>query len=217
MVWTIAVGIVGLAGAFLIGWLLPALEIVAFFLAFLLVVGVAGVLQAVVERRWVFWFALPTLALTGIGVLTLAADVALASDGRRTEVVVAEHEKTVRHGANGTTYTHTYTLEHPDGRPLEQQMTYRGKSGFEGAEEGATITVLLDPAGGAPVRPADAVDVRADVAVLTVGLLAASGMCTACLVSVRRQARTVPQPGVRRSRRGAGRIAQPGIRDPRRR
>lgn len=189
--------VIGLAGAFLIGWLLPALELLAFFLAFLVVVGVAGVLQALVERRWVFWIALPALALTGMGVLMLAEDLALADEGRRTEVVVAEHEVTVRHGANGTTYTHTYTLEYPDGRPLGQQMTYRGKSGYEGVAEGASITVLVDPAGKARVRPADDVDVRADVAVLTVGVLATAGMCTACLVSTRRRARTLPQPGIR--------------------
>ena len=194
LVKTGAVFVIGLALAFAVNLLWPQLGLVSFFIVFLLVVAVAGVLAAILDRRWVLWAALASAGLTGIGTLMLAADLALTDAGHRTRVVVTAHDVDRRNGANGTTYTHHYALRNTDGRPIAQGMTWRGPSGYAGVDAGDVITVLLDPAGRAPVRPAEAMDVSASVAILVVGALATGGVLWGCAVSLRR-GRTVLPPG----------------------
>ena len=186
---TVAVLVAGLGVAFAVNRIWPFLEIVAFFIAFFVVVGVAGVLQAIVERRWVFWTALPSVALLGLAVVMLGSDLALLASGRPTAVVVTDHQVEKHRGANGTTTTHYYKLRRADGRPVRRTMEYAGSSGWDGAKEGEKIIVLLDPAGRAPIRPAASADPGADIGIGVVGLLAVSAVLTACFVSVRREAR----------------------------
>ncbi|HEY3688281.1 MAG TPA: hypothetical protein VGL93_34905 [Streptosporangiaceae bacterium] len=175
----------GLGVTFALGVLLPGLDFLSFMAGFLLWLGVVTALAAVAGRRWVVWCALPAAALTGIGTLMLAEDIALRDAGTPTAVVVTADRVDVHTGSRGTTYTHHYTLRRTDGRPLGQEMVYRGRPGYAGARTGARITVLVDPAGRAPVRPADDVDVPADATILVLGGLGMAAIVTGAAVSVR--------------------------------
>lgn len=194
LVKTTFVLVVGLGVAFAVNRIWPFLEIVGFFLAFFVVVGVAGVLQAIVERRWVFWTALPGIALLGIAVMMLASDLALRASGTPTAVIVTDHRVRESHGTYGSGPTHYYRLKHTDGRPVRRTMDYHGNSGWDGAKKGEKITVLLDPSGRAPIRPAASVEPDADIGIGVVGLLAVSAVLTACFISVRRRTRRARQP-----------------------
>lgn len=177
----------GMALAFVVSWMWPQRWDVAIVLAFFLVIGFSGVLTLIVDPNWGILAALPSAAVTATGVLLLAQNVALIDAGRRTDVVVTAHEVDREMNMNGPVYNHHYTLRRADGRPLGQEMVHRGdSSGYDGVEKGKTITVLVDPSGRAPVKPADDVDVSAGVGLSVIGGLALSGVLYGCAVSLRR-------------------------------
>lgn len=175
----------GLGVTYALGVLLPGLDFIAFIAGFLLWLAIPVALNVIAGRRWVYWCALAAAAPAGMGTLMLAGDVALRDAGTPTAVVVTSHTVDTHTGAHGTTYTHHYTLRRTDGRPLRQGMTYAGRGGYAGARPGARITVLVDPTGRAPVRPASDVDVQADVAVLVMGGLGMAAVLSGAAVSVR--------------------------------
>lgn len=186
MVVLVALLVVGLAVAFVLNLVLPQAKFAAIVIGVLVVTGTIGVARYRVGRRWVGWLGLPAAALLGIGTMMLSDDIALDQSGERIEAVVVGHTVDVQEGAKGTAYTHHYSLESTDGQSLDEPMLFRGKEGFDGVDEGTTIEVFVDPDGDVPTKPADSVDIGADIAVLVVGLLAVTGVFGACAMAVRR-------------------------------
>ena len=179
--------VVGLAVVFVLNLVLPQAKFVAIVLGVLVVVGTVGAAHYSVGRRWVGWLGIPAAGLFGIGTMMLSEDIGLDRAGERVEAVVVDHSVEVHEGAKGKSYTHHYSLENADGRPLDEPMLFRGKGGFDGVDEGTTIEVLVDPDGEVPTKPADSVDFGADIAALVVGFLAVIGVFGACAIRVARR------------------------------
>ena len=185
--------VIGLAATSVLSFVLPGAKLLAILIGWFVVIGATvGAHMSAGRRSWVRWLGLPAAALLGLGMMMLSEDLALSGAGERVEAVVVDHTLEVREGAH-TTYTHTYTLESVDGRPIDEPMVYRGKGGFDGVDEGTEVVVLVDPDGEVPTKPADTVDIGADIAVLIVGLLASAGVFGACAVSAARRT-VVRQP-----------------------
>jgi len=172
--------------AFGVTFLFPQLQLVGIIIACLVAIGVAGGARLVVGSRWVAWTMFPAVALAGIGVMMMSEDLALTQDGELTEVVIADHtvDVTSRYSAHSRAqrkaYTHEYTLNYPNGQRIDRPMVYRGKDGFDGVDTGDTITVLIDPEGKAPTRPAESVNIEAGLGLSIVGVVAAIGALSAC-------------------------------------
>ncbi|MGC2938860.1 MULTISPECIES: hypothetical protein [unclassified Brevibacterium] len=168
----IAIGVV-----FAIGYLFPSVLLVTIILGCFVFVGVTVAMHRFMGTRWAYWYTGPFVAIALVGTVMLAEDVALSQAGDLTEVVVVDHdvEVKVEHNPNGRhprkVYTHTYSLERTDGGPVDEPMIYRGKNGFDDFDEGDTISVLIDPEGKAPTKPAEDIDFGADIGVLVTGLV----------------------------------------------
>lgn len=195
---TFVATVIVLAVAALVTFLWPQALLAGITIACL---GLIGAMIAVVMlsgRYWLLWFAGPAVALAALGTVMLAEDLALSKDGELTEALVIDHTLDVDtvHDANGsrTVYVHEYVLEGEDGQRLAQPMEYRGESGFDGIDEGDTITVLVDPAGRAPTQPADQVDIGADVGILSVGAVLSLGAFGICMLVVGMRGRIIRTP-----------------------
>lgn len=185
----IVVFVAGLVAAYGVSRAWPRLEFVAIILGVFLVIGLTVLALAIVGQWWAL-LVLPGAALAVLGVLMLVQDQALARAGQRVDVVVTAH--TVEHGvhADGAKYvTHHYTLRRTDGRPLGGEMEFRGRTGYYGVHTGSRLTVLIDPAGRAPIRPTSVVDRGADLTLVVVGGIALCAVLAGCAVSVRRETR----------------------------
>lgn len=185
----VAVFVIGLAVAYAVNRAWPQLEFVSIFLGVFLVIGVTIMVPRAVGRWWSA-LVLPGAALAALGLVLLAQNQALASAGQRVEVIVTAH--TVDKGTNGdgTRYeTQHYKLSRTDGRPLNREMDYRGSGGYDGVKVGSRITVLVDPSGRAPIRPASEVDPGADIGIAVFGGVLLCGALIPCAVSVRRASR----------------------------
>ncbi len=182
--------VLGLSATFVLEFVFPQLMLLAIMVGVLVVAGVG---YWAVYRHWGAWFGVAAVALAGIGTMMLAEDLALATSGERVEAVVVDHTVDVQRSSRGTSYTHHYALERTDDGQALEDMVYRGEDGFDDVEEGTTIAVLADPDGQAPTKPADTVDIGADIAVLIVGLLASAGVFGACAASAARRT-VVRQP-----------------------
>lgn len=130
------------------------------------------------------------MAIALIGTVMLGEDLALSQAGELTEVVVADHkveQKTV-HSSNPPrsrqVYVHTYSLERTDGTPVAEPLIYRGKDGYDDFDEGDTISVLIDPEGKAATKPAEDVDLPADIGILVTGLVTSGIVFLICLIVV---------------------------------
>lgn len=185
-----AVFLFGTGAVFAIGYLFPSLQLVTIILGCLVLVGVTVAMRQFMGHTGAYWYTAPLVAIALLGSGMLAEDVALSQVGELTEVVVVDHQieqKTV-HDPNRLksrkVYTHTYTLERTDGGPVAEPMIYRGKDGFDDFDEGDTISVLIDPAGEAPTKPAEDIDFGADIGILVTGLVISGIMFLICLIVV---------------------------------
>lgn len=177
-----AVLVTGFAVAFAITTVWPQALFVSIIIACLTAI-VVMVGSRYVVGRWVLWFAVPAVALTGLGAVMLAEDLASSRSGELSEVVIVDHTVDVKQtgGGNRDIYTHEYTLEYPDGSPIAEPIIYRGQDGYEDFGTGDMITALIDPEGRAPTQPADSVDFGADIAILSLGSVAVIviyGLCS---------------------------------------
>lgn len=185
-----ALFLVGTGVVFADGYLFPSMLLLTIILGCVLFVGVTLAMRAIMGTRWAYWFTGPFVAIALIGTVMLAEDMALAKAGELTEVVVADHtveQKTV-HDSNGRharqVYTHTYKLERTDGSPVTEPLIYRGKDGFDDFDEGDTISVLIDPERKAPTKPAEDINLPADIGILVTGLLTSGIVFLICLIVV---------------------------------
>ena len=172
-----AIFVVGVALTFGLGYLFPSAQLVTIIVGCLvLTVTVVG-MRVIMGHFWAYWYTTPFVAIALIGAVMLSEDVALSSVGEPTEVVVVDHSVDVKTVHDSTdpdgrkVYTHEYSLERTDGSPVDEPMIFRGKDGFEGVDEGDTITVLIDPAGTAPTELAENIDFGADIGILITGLI----------------------------------------------
>ncbi|WP_025779631.1 hypothetical protein [Brevibacterium sp. VCM10] len=185
-----AVFLVGIGLVFAVGYLFPSVLLVTIILGCVFFVGVTLAMRAIMGTAWAYWFTGPFVAIAFIGSVMLAEDVALSQAGEVTEVVVMDHEVdvTTEHDSNGRharkVYTHTYSLERIDGTPVAEPLIYRGKDGFDDFDEGDTISVLIDPEGKAPTKPAEDVDLPADIGILVTGLVTSGIVFLICLIVV---------------------------------
>ena len=185
-----AVFVIGIGVVFALGYLFPSLQLVTIILGCLVFFGLTLAMRWIMGTRWAYWYTGPVVAITLIGTVMLAEDVALAEAGELAEVVVADHSVDVKveHDSNSQrgrkVYTHTYSLRHTDGTPVAEPMIYRGKDGFDDFDEGDTISVLIDPEGKAPTKPAEDVDLPADVGILVTGTVTSGIVFIICLIVV---------------------------------
>lgn len=174
---TSAVFFMGIGVVFAVGYLFPSALVAAIVLGCFVFVGVTLAMRWIMGTRWAYWYTGPVVAIALIGTVMLAEDVALAHVGELTEVVVVDHSvdvKTVRDSGtlrSRKVYTHEYTLERTDGTPVAEPMIYHGENGFDDFDEGDTITVLIDPDGKAPTKPAEDIDFGADIGILITGVV----------------------------------------------
>lgn len=185
-----AVFLVGIGVVFAVGYLFPSVLLLTIILGCFFFVGVTLAMRQFMGTSWAYWFTGPFVAIAFIGTVMLAEDVALSQAGEVTEVVVTDHkvDVTTEHDSNGRharkVYTHTYSLERTDGSPVAEPLTYRGKDGFDDFDTGDTISVLIDPEGRAPTKPAEDVDLPADIGVLVTGLVTSGIVFLICLIVV---------------------------------
>ena len=193
LVLLLAVLVAGFTVSFAITTVLPQALLASIVIACLTALVVLVGTRYIVGRR-VLWFAVPALALTGLGAVMLAEDLASVRLGELSEVVIVDHTvdvKTAGESDRGT-YTHEYTLERPDGSPIAGPMIYRGQEGYEDFDTGDTITALIDPEGSAPTKPAESINFETDIGILIVGSVAVIGVYGVCaLLALFRNSRTV--------------------------
>lgn len=186
LVLLLAILLIGLTVALTITTLWPQALLAGIVIACCAAIIVIIGMVRVVGRRWVLWLAVPAFALAGLGAVMLAEDLGVSRTGELTEVVIVDHTVDVQtsHDSNSPegrkAYTHKYTVEHPDGAPIEKPMIYRGEDGYDDFDTSDTITAFIDPEGSAPTEPAENVNIGADIAVLVVGLVAVIGVYGMC-------------------------------------
>lgn len=185
-----AVFLVGVGVVFAVGYLFPSLLLLTIILGCVFFVGVTLAMRRFMGHTPAYWYTGPFVAIALIGAVMLAEDAALAQAGELTEVVVADHSVDVKveHDSDNPrgrkVYTHTYALERTDGSPVSEPLIYRGKDGYDDFDEGDTISVLIDPEGKAPTKPADDVDIPADIGILATGLATSGIVFLICLIVV---------------------------------
>lgn len=185
-----AVFLVGIGVVFAIGYLFPSVLLVTIILGCLVFVVVTLAMRQIMGTRWAYWYTGPVVAIALIGTVMLAEDLALSQSGEPTDVVVVDHsvDVTIEHDSDNPrgrkVYTHEYKLERTDGTPVAEPMIYRGKTGFDDFDEGDTISVLIDPEGKAPTKPAEDVDLPADIGILVTGLVTSGIVFLICGIVV---------------------------------
>lgn len=185
-----AVFLVGIGVVFAIGYLFPSVLLVTIILGCLVFVVVTLAMRQIMGTRWAYWYTGPVVAIALIGTVMLAEDLALSQSGEPTDVVVVDHsvDVTIEHDSDNPrgrkVYTHEYKLERTDGTPVAEPMIYRGETGFDDFDEGDTISVLIDPEGKAPTKPAEDVDLPADIGILVTGLVASGIVFLICGIVV---------------------------------
>ena len=185
-----AVFLVGVGVVFAVGYLFPSLLLLTIILGCVFFVGVTLAMRRFMGHTPAYWYTGPFVAIALIGTVMLGEDLALSQAGELTEVVVADHkveQKTVRNSnprRSRQVYVHTYSLERADGTPVAEPLIYRGKDGYDDFDEGDTISVLIDPEGKAPTKPAEDVDLPADIGILVTGLVTSGIVFLICLIVV---------------------------------
>ncbi len=183
-----AVFVVCLAGLFALAYFFPSAQLITFVIGVFVLIGIVGGMRAIMGNFWAYIYTTPFVAFALLGVIMLGEDMALTKVGEPTEVVVLEdhlEQKTERDSTGShQVYTHEYTLERTDGSPVDEQMIYRGRNGYDGFSEGDTITVLIDPDGEAPIQPADEIDVDADIGITAVGVVTSGIVFLICGIVV---------------------------------
>lgn len=194
--------IVGLVVTFSITFFWPSALFAGIIVGCCFVLGVTIGMRMLIGHWWVYWVVGPVVAVAALGSVMSAEDLSLMRAGEPTDVVVVDHSVDVenRHGSGGgrdrKAYTHEYTLKGTDGREIDQTLVYRGKDGFDGIDEGDTITVMIDPEGQVPPELAERVDLGTDLALVIVGLVASTGLFVVCGLVLLRRWLLPPQPGV---------------------
>ena len=185
-----AVFFVGTGAVFTIGYLYPDQLLFTIIVGCFVFLGVTLAMRRFMGHTPAYWYTGPFVAIALIGTVMLGEDLALSQAGELTEVVVADHQveqKTV-HSSNPPrsrqVYVHTYSLERTDGTPVAEPLIYRGKDGYDDFDEGDTISVLIDPEGNAPTKPAEDVDLPADIGILVTGLVTSGIVFIICLIVV---------------------------------
>ena len=185
-----AVFLVGVGVVFAVEYLFPSLLPLTIILGCVFFVGVTLAMRRFMGHTPAYWYTGPFVAIALIGTVMLGEDLALSQAGELTEVVVADHkveQKTVRSSnppRARQVYVHTYSLERADGTPVAEPLIYRGKDGYDDFDEGDTISVLIDPEGKAPTKPAEDVDLPADIGILVTGLVTSGIVFLICLIVV---------------------------------
>lgn len=139
------------------------------------------------HRRWAMWAVTLALVLASTGAVMLAESLGTVRDTEPTEVTVVGHTMETKeegwdrtHKREHNSYVHRYTLKKADGSVLEKPLVFYGSAGYDGVDKGKTITVLIDPDDGKPLRPAGGLHIGLGTMLAVLGLITvfcSFGMC----------------------------------------
>jgi hypothetical protein len=147
------------------------------------------------HRRWAMWAVTLALVLAGTGALMLAESLGTVRGTEPAEVTVVSHTMETKeegwdrtHRREHNSYVHRYTLKKADGSVLEEPLVFYGSAGYDGVDKGKTITVLIDPDDGTPLRPTGALHIELGTTLTVLGLITVFCSLGMCALLVHRDA-----------------------------